>query len=127
MVLKQCAHVDTTRTAPDSRSTSMFCAASCWYRNSFPDRRAGSPVQVSPSPRTANDTPAVCSSSATACVVFFARSSNAPAQPTQNNHSTSSSESTSTPTRGTSNDSPDAQSMRLEAFTPTGCRPSPGS
>jgi hypothetical protein len=49
--------------------------ASIWKSISLPARRAESPVQVSPSPSTANDTPAVSSSSATARVVFFARSS----------------------------------------------------
>ena len=61
--------------------------ASIWNRNSFPARRAGSPVQVSPVPSTANPTAAMCINSATARVVFFARSSNAPAHPTQNRYS----------------------------------------
>ena len=88
-VLKQCAQVATTLVALASLSTSAFCMASIWKTNSLPARRAGSPVQVSPSPSTAKSTPAVCSSSATARVVFFARSSYAPAHPTQNSHSTS--------------------------------------
>ena len=60
------------------------------HRNSLPARRAGSPVQVSPSPSTMYFTPEMCSSSATFLVVCFARSSYAPAQPTQNRYSTSS-------------------------------------
>ena len=52
------------------------------------------------------------SSSATARVVFLARSSYAPAQPTQNSQSTESSDSRSSPTTGTSNSRPLAQSMR---------------
>ena len=55
--------------------------------NSLPIRRAGSPVQVSAGPSTANFTPAVCSRVAMALVVFLARSSSAPAQPTQNRYS----------------------------------------
>ena len=74
-VLKQCAQVETTFLALASVSTSAFCIASCWKTNSLPARRAESPVQVSPLPRTANETPARSSSSATARVVFFARSS----------------------------------------------------
>ena len=74
-VLKQWAQVETTFLALVSVSTSAFCIASCWKTNSLPARRAGSPVQVSPSPSTANETPARSSSSATARVVFFARSS----------------------------------------------------
>ena len=54
------------------------------------------------------------SSSATARVVFFARSSYAPAQPTQNSQSTDSSDSRSSPTTGTSKSSPLAQSIRCE-------------
>ena len=67
----------------------MFCWASIENTNSLPIRRAGSPVQVSAGPSTANFTPAVCSSEAIALVVFLARSSSAPAQPTQNRYSTS--------------------------------------
>ena len=44
----------------------------------MPRRRAGSPVQALLGPSTANFTPAMCSSSANALVVFFARSSRAP-------------------------------------------------
>jgi len=75
IVLKQCAHVTTIVCAPTSLSTSTLADASSWYSSSLPARRAGSPVHDSPSPRTANVTPAVCSSSATARVVFLARSS----------------------------------------------------
>src|SRR3954452_8060115 len=111
-LLKQCAQVATTFLAFASVSTSAFCIASCWNTNSLPERRAGSPVQVSPSPRTAKLTPALCSSSATACVVFFARSSYAPAHPTQNSHSTSARLSTSAPTCLTSKGRSLAQSIR---------------
>ena len=52
------------------------------------------------------------SSSATARVVFLARSSYAPAQPTQNSQSTDSRDSRSSPTTGTSKSRPLAQSMR---------------
>ena len=74
-VLKQCAQVETTFLTLLSLNTSAFCIARPWNTNSLPERRAGSPVQVSPLPRTAKSTPARCSSSATARVVFFARSS----------------------------------------------------
>ena len=67
----------------------MFCWASIENTNSLPIRRAGSPVHVSAGPSTANFTPAVCSSVAIALVVFLARSSSAPAQPTQNRYSIS--------------------------------------
>ncbi|SLH09489.1 Uncharacterised protein [Mycobacteroides abscessus subsp. abscessus] len=79
--LKQCAQVTTIfflRSSTPSNtvfSSSMFCWASCWNRNSLPARRAESPVQVSSWPSTMNFTPAVASSSATALVVFLARSS----------------------------------------------------
>ena len=82
-VLKQWAQVTTMRVAPASLRVSTFWAASIWKRISLPARRAGSPVQDSASPSTAKLTPAVWRSSATARVVFFARSSKAPAQPTQ--------------------------------------------
>ena len=72
-----------------SLRVSMFCWASMENTNSFPIRRAGSPVQVSAGPSTANLTPASCSSVAMALVVFLARSSSAPAQPTQNRYSMS--------------------------------------
>ena len=74
-VLKQWAQVETTFLTLNSLNVSTFCVASCWKRNSLPARRAWSPVQVSPLPRTANETPAMSSSSATARVVFFCRSS----------------------------------------------------
>ena len=111
-VLKQWAQVATTLVALASLSVSAFSIASPAKTNSLPERRAGSPVQVSPLPSTAKSTPAVCSSSATAWVVFLARSSYAPAQPTQNSHSTSVRSSTSTPTCLTSNGSSLAQSIR---------------
>src|SRR6478609_2151804 len=98
-VLKQCAQVETTFLTLVSLNTSAFCIASCWKTNSLPERRAGSPVQVSPSPSTANETPARSSSSATA-------------QPTQNSQSTSSRSSTSLPTCLTGKSSPLAQSIR---------------
>ena len=47
-------------------------------------------MQASIGPRTANLTPAMFSSSAIDLVAFFARSSSAPAQPTQYRYSTSS-------------------------------------
>src|SRR5580692_6855356 len=71
MVLKQCGQDAMTFLAPASLSVSMFCWASMLYTNSLPRRRAGSPVQVSAGPSTANETPAVCSSSAMALVVFL--------------------------------------------------------
>ena len=74
-VLKQCGQVETTFLALASVSVSMFCWARPWKTNSLPARRAESPVQVSPLPSTAKETPAMSSSSATARVVFFARSS----------------------------------------------------
>src|SRR3954454_22862731 len=115
-VLKQCAQVATTFLAFASLKTSAFCIASCWKTNSLPDLRAGSPLQVSPSPSTANETPARSSSSATARVVFLARSSYAPAQPTQNSQSTSARVSTSVPTCLTSKGRPLAQSIRPDGF-----------
>ena len=60
------------------------------------------------------------SSSATAWVVFLARSSNAPAQPTQNSHSTSSRLSMSTPTCLTGKSRSLAQSMRPLGSMPHG-------
>ena len=81
--LKQCGQVATILVALASLSTSTFCAASIWNRNSLPRRRAGSPVQLSPVPSTAKFTPAMLSSSVKALVVFLALSSRAPAQPTQ--------------------------------------------
>src|SRR3954470_346875 len=115
-VLKQCAQVETTFLTLVSLNTSAFCMASCWKTNSLPERRAGSPVQVSPSPSTANETPARSSSSATARVVFLARSSKAPAQPTQNRYSTSARVSTSVPTCLTSKGRSLAQSIRPDGF-----------
>jgi len=44
-------------------------------RNSLPERRAESPLQLSPVPSTRYLTPAIASSSATALVVFLALSS----------------------------------------------------
>ena len=68
----------------------MFCWACIWNRYSLPSRRTGSPVQDSAGPRTAKLTPAWCSRRASDWVVLRARSSRAPAQPTQNRYSTSS-------------------------------------
>ncbi|SKU32023.1 Uncharacterised protein [Mycobacteroides abscessus subsp. abscessus] len=79
--LKQCAQVTTilrcfcSTPSNTELSSSMFCMASCWNRNSLPARRAESPVQVSSAPSTRNFVPARASSSATALVVFLARSS----------------------------------------------------
>jgi hypothetical protein len=75
---------------PASLSVSMFCWASMLKTNSLPRRRAGSPVHASAGPSTAKLTPARWSSSAMALVVRLARSSRAPAQPTQKRYSTSS-------------------------------------
>ncbi len=97
MVLKQCGQVETMRFADfgffvDSSSSSSpnamfsmatFSWASCWNSGSLPRRRGESPVHFSSPPMIANLTPAMCSSSAKALVVFLARSSRAPAQPTQ--------------------------------------------
>ncbi len=60
-----------------------FSMPSSWNRGSLPRRRAESPVHFSSPPMIANLTPAMWSSSAKALVVFLARSSRAPAQPTQ--------------------------------------------
>ncbi len=111
-VFMQCGQVETTFLAFASVSVSTFCWARPWKTNSLPARRAGSPVQVSPLPSTPKLMPAMLSSSAVARVVFFARSSYAPAQPTQNSQSTSSSDSMLSPTTGTSKSRPFAQSMR---------------
>ena len=97
MVLKQCGQVATiffadlgfaSRPASSSSSpNAMFSGhvllAELLEQGSFPRRRAESPVHFSSPPMIANLTPAMCSSSAKALVVFFARSSRAPAQPTQ--------------------------------------------
>ena len=96
----------------------MFCWASMEKTNSLPIRRAGSPVQVSAGPSTAKVTPAVCSSSAMAFVVFLALSSSAPAQPTQNRYSTSSPMTPST--IGTSKSSSPIQSPRRAWPMPQG-------
>ena len=75
IVLKQCGHVvmilrwPLGTPAKASLSVATFCSAITWNRNSFPARRAGSPVQVSPVANTPNFTPAVCSMSTTARVV----------------------------------------------------------
>ena len=117
-MLKQCGQLATIVRAPASFSVSMFCWASMLNTNSLPIRRAGSPVQVSAGPSTANDTPAVCSSSAMALVVLRARSSSAPAQPTQNRYCTSSPIGPST--TGTSKSRPSAQSSRRDSPMPHG-------
>ena len=67
-----------TLVTPASFIVATFCSASVWNRNSLPIRRAGSPVQSSRGPRIANETPARCSSSATAREMPRARSSNEP-------------------------------------------------
>ena len=118
MVLKQCGQDATIVFGAASFSVSMFCWASIENTNSFPIRRAGSPVQVSAGPSTANLTPAVCSSAAIALVVFFARSSSAPAQPTQNRYSTSASIFPSA--TGTSKSSSVIHSARRAAPIPHG-------
>ena len=64
----------------------------------------------------ANDTPASCSRVATARVVFFAPSSNAPAQPTQNRYSKSS----PSVARGTGKSRPLVQSARVFGGAPHG-------
>src|SRR5262249_10848144 len=119
-VLKQWAHVATIfflgRWSKVSLSVSTFCWASIWYTNSLPMRRAGSPVHVSPSPRIAKLTPASCNKVATARVVFFAPSSNAPAQPTQNRYS----QSPPSLTRGTTKSRPFVQSERVLGGAPHG-------
>ena len=117
-MLKQCGQLATILRAPASFSVAMFCSASIEYTNSLPIRRAGSPVHVSAGPSTANETPAVCSSSAIARVVLRARSSSAPAQPTQNRYSTSAPIVPST--TGTSKSRPSAHSSRLASPMPHG-------
>ena len=118
MVLKQCGQQATTFFAPASFSVSTFCWASMENTNSLPIRRAGSPVHVSAGPSTANFTPAVCSSVAIALVVFLARSSSAPAQPTQNRYSISGSILPST--TGTSKSSSAIHSARRVSPMPHG-------
>src|SRR6516225_9978844 len=123
MVLKQCGQDAMTflpvpAATPASLSVSMFCWASMLNTNSLPSRRAGSPVHASAGPSTANLTPATCSSSAIALVAFFARSSSAPAQPTQYRYSTSSG---MRPSRtGTSKSSSVIHSARLSSAMPHG-------
>ena len=119
-MLKQCGQAVTIFLAETLLSTSTFCCACIWNRNSLPRRRAGSPVHVSLRPSTANSTPAVCSSSATARDTFFERSSSAPAQPTQNRYSTSSGSAAPGSTLRTSKGRPSIQSSRLAAFMPQG-------
>ena len=118
MVLKQCGQDAMTFFAPASLSVWTFCWASIEYTNSLPSRRAGSPVHASAGPRTAKVTPAVCSSSAMALVVFLARSSRAPAQPTQNRYSMSAGIFPST--TGTSKSSSVIHSRRLSSAMPHG-------
>ncbi len=117
-MLKQCGQLATILRAPASFSVSMFCCASMLNTNSLPIRRAGSPVHVSAGPRTAKFTPAVCSSSAIALVVLLARSSSAPAQPTQNRYSTSA--PIAPATTGTSKSSPVIHSVRFDPPMPHG-------
>jgi hypothetical protein len=66
---------------------SILVSAIIWKTNSLPARFAGSPVQLSSCPNTANSTPILFRSFAKAFVIFLARSSKLPAQPTQNNTS----------------------------------------
>ena len=47
-----------SRPSKPSLSVSTFCCASIWNTNSLPDRRAGSPVQVSPGRARRTPTPA---------------------------------------------------------------------
>ena len=61
----------------------MLVNAIIWNTNSLPARFAGSPVQDSSCPRTANSTPTLFKILANALVIFLARSSKLPAQPTQ--------------------------------------------
>src|SRR5690554_1835104 len=58
--------------------------ACIWNKNSFPALLAGSPVQLSSVPRTANEILALFKIFTKAFVIFFALSSKLPAQPTQN-------------------------------------------
>ena len=62
----------------------MFCMADIIKANSFPALFAGSPVQDSSVPKTANFILQLCNIFITALVIFFALSSKLPAQPTQN-------------------------------------------
>src|ERR1700758_263477 len=126
MVLKQCGQVTTilrsTVSTPSNTplSVSTACCASCWNKNSLPDRRAESPLQVSSAPSTRYLTPAIDSSSATAFVVFLSRYSNAPAEPTQNRSSEPAKLSASTPDTGTSKPTSLIQLSRSFAFWPHG-------
>ncbi len=97
-----------------------FSMPSSWNRGSLPRRRAESPVHFSSPPMIANFTPAMCSSSAKALVVFFARSSRAPAQPTQYRYSTSVRSSMSLPTTGTSKSTSLSHSRRCFFARPQG-------
>ena len=116
--LKQCGQLATIVRGAASLSVSTFCWASMENTNSLPIRRAGSPVQVSAGPSTANLTPAVCSRVAMALVVLRARSSSAPAQPTQNRYSTSSGIFPSA--TGTSKSSSEIHSARRASPMPHG-------
>ncbi|RII06829.1 hypothetical protein DSC45_35365 [Streptomyces sp. YIM 130001] len=134
MVLKQCGQVETIFFAVfgflvDSSSSSSpkaafrvatFSIPSSWNSGSLPSRRAESPVHFSSPPMIANLTPAMCSSSAKAFVVFFARSSNAPAQPTQYRYSTSVRSSIVLPTTGTSKSTSLVHSRRCFFARPQG-------
>ena len=77
---------DHLRDARARSNVATFCSASIWNRYSWPIRRAGSPVHFSRAPRIAQSMPAASAARATLWVVFFARSSNAPAHPTQNRY-----------------------------------------
>ena len=107
-----------TLRTPAAFSVSMFCCAWFWNRYSLPSRRAGSPVQDSAGPSTAKLTPAGASRRAIDWVVLRARSSSAPAQPTQNRYSTSSGIVPST--TGTSKSRPSVHSRRFAGPSPHG-------
>ncbi len=70
MVLKQCGQLVMTFFVVIALSVSMFCCAWSWYRYSLPSRLAGSPLQVSISPRIANDTFAALRMAASARATF---------------------------------------------------------
>ena len=87
MVLKQCGQLATMVRIPwvscAAERVATFSCASLWKRYSLPARRAGSPLQVSRGPSTANGRPAWASSCAIARTTLRLRSSKAPAHPTQ--------------------------------------------
>ena len=97
-MLKQCGQLATIFVTPCSFSVATFCSGAAWNTYSFPIRRAGSPVHPSRGPRIAKSTPAFCSSFAVDSALFFARSSNDAAQPTQYRYSGAGSPGSSTRT-----------------------------